>query len=227
MILPEIIRLADINTLYRQNRADEAVIPLVPYRAIFEKMKDYERRLRDAIDAEYVYLDQQMKALTEHNHYLFVLPEVHDNITEYNIEINGYYDQQRISDLKIVIEHLISDTSTTIDGYYKQLALLEKLKAPRQLHTAIPANTLISGIDDIISMLHQKIADLKTTLESYTLFTALLDNISNLSQMCITVSHLWQQKMADIVPFLLPDASPEALELRVQALISYFNYFGS
>lgn len=88
-------------------------------------MKDYERRLRDAIDAEYVYLDQQMKALTEHNHYLSVLPEVHDNITEYNIEINGYYDQQRISDLKTVIEHQISDTSTTIDGYYKQIALLE------------------------------------------------------------------------------------------------------
>ncbi|MBT0395062.1 hypothetical protein ISO77_05870 [Morganella morganii subsp. morganii] len=227
MILPEKIRLADINALYRQNRIDEAVIQPVPYQDIFERVKDYERRLRDAIDSEYVYLDHQMEALTEYNHYFSALPEIHNNITEYNIEINGYYYQQRISDLKTVIEHLISDTSTTIDGYYKQIALLEKLKAPRQLHTAIPANTLISGIDDIISMLHQKIADLKTTLESYTLLTALLDNISNLSQMCVTVSNVWQQKMADIAPFLLPDASPEALELQVQALISYFNYFGS
>lgn len=227
MILPEKIRLADINALYHQNRTDEMTFPLAPHQSIIEEVKDYERRLRDAIDYQYIYIDHQMKALTEHNNYLSVLPEVHSNIIEYNIEINGYYGQQRISDLKAEIERWMSDTSSVIDGYYEQITSLEKLRDPWLSHTAIPANTLISGIDDIISILHQKIADLKTTLEDYARLTTLLDNIGNLSQMCVAVSNLWLQKMADIAPFLLPDASPEELKNRVQKLISYFNYFGS
>ncbi|MBC4010206.1 hypothetical protein H8R13_00365 [Morganella morganii] len=227
MTSPEEIRLADINALYNQNRTDEIAITEIPFSDFFEKIKDYERRLRDAIDSGYNYIDKQITESLRDNNQIDYLTKIVKNIDENTLYINDNYGQIDIQELKIETDYLMDNIRSLIVEYNAQIALLEKLKLPLLSRTKRQTNSLTSGIDDVINTLRQKVTILNTTLDDYTKFTELLGNIDKVSLMAVSIAGVWQKLATEITPFLLPGASPEGLDARVQALTSYFARFGS